>query len=156
MYKKIKLIISKLKKKKINLSIAESCTGGMLAQQITSVSGASKIFSFSIVTYSDKSKIKYLKVPHKIIKKNGSVSQECCRAMVTNLAKISKTKLNLAITGIAGPSGGSKNKPVGLVYIGIKREKKIKIKKFLFVNQNRNNIRKKSVNKSLELIKEFI
>lgn len=128
----------------------------MLAQQITSVSGASKIFSFSIVTYSDKSKIKYLKVPHKIIKKNGSVSQECCRAMVTNLAKISKTKLNLAITGIAGPSGGSKNKPVGLVYIGIKREKKIKIKKFLFVNQNRNNIRKKSVNKSLELIKEFI
>jgi nicotinamide-nucleotide amidase len=156
MYKKIKLIISKLKKKKINLSIAESCTGGMLAQQITSVSGASKIFSFSIVTYSDKSKIKYLKVPHKIIKKNGSVSQECCRAMVTNLAKISKTKLNLAITGIAGPSGGSKNKPVGLVYIGIKREKKIKIKKFLFVNQNRNDIRKKSVNKSLELIKEFI
>ena len=128
----------------------------MLAQQITSVSGASKIFSFGIVTYSDKSKIKYLKVPHKIIKKNGSVSQECCRAMVTNLAKISKTKLNLAITGIAGPSGGSKNKPVGLVYIGIKREKKIKIKKFLFVNQNRNNIRKKSVNKSLELIKEFI
>ena len=123
MHKKIKLILSKLKDKRINLSVAESCTGGMLAQSITSVSGSSKVFSFGVVTYSNKSKIKYLKVPNKIIKKYGSVSAECCYEMVTRLAKISKVQLNLAITGIAGPNGGTKNKPVGLVYIGIKKNK---------------------------------
>jgi nicotinamide-nucleotide amidase len=156
MHKKIKLILSKLKDKRINLSVAESCTGGMLAQSITSVSGSSKVFSFGVVTYSNKSKIKYLKVPNKIIKKYGSVSAECCYEMVTRLAKISKVQLNLAITGIAGPNGGTKNKPVGLVYIGIKKNKKIKINKYLFIKQSREKIRKKSVKKSLQLIEEII
>ena len=128
----------------------------MLAQNITSESGASKVFSFGIVTYSNQSKIKYLKVPHKIIKINGAVSEECCYSMLTNLEKISKAKLNLAITGIAGPNGGTKQKPVGLVYIGIKRNKKIEIKKYLFSKKNRESIRKNSVIKSLELIKKFI
>tara|TARA_B110000967_G_C18822775_1_gene529663 strand:+ start:229 stop:699 length:471 start_codon:yes stop_codon:yes gene_type:complete len=156
MHKKIKLILSKLKDKRINLSVAESCTGGMLAQSITSVSGSSKVFTFGVVTYSNKSKIKYLKVPNKIIKKYGSVSAECCYEMVTRLAKISKVQLNLAITGIAGPNGGTKNKPVGLVYIGIKKNKKIKINKYLFIKQSREKIRKKSVKKSLQLIEEII
>ena len=154
--KKIKQVILLLKKKKLNLSLAESCTGGLLAQNITSVRGASKVFFFSIVTYSDLSKIKYLKVPSKIIKKYGAVSKECCYEMVTNLAKISQAKINLAITGIAGPDGGSKLKPVGLVYIGLKKNKIIKVNKFLFKNQNRKEIRKNSVKKSLELIQEFI
>jgi len=100
MNKNIKLIISKLVKKKINLSCAESCTGGMLAQNITSVSGASKVFTFSIVTYSNQSKIKFLKISPNIIKKNGAVSKECCFSMLKNLEKISKAKLNLVITGI--------------------------------------------------------
>ena len=156
MHKKIKLILSKLKDKRINLSVAESCTGGMLAQSITSVSGSSKVFTFGVVTYSNTSKIKYLKVPNKIIKKYGSVSAECCYEMVTRLAKISKVQLNLAITGIAGPNGGTKNKPVGLVYIGIKKNKKIKINKYLFIKQSREKIRKKSVKKSLQLIEEII
>jgi len=156
MDKDIKKIITKLKKKKINLSVAESCTGGMLAQIITSVSGASQVFSFGIVTYSNQSKIKYLKVPYKIIKNNGAVSEECCRSMLLNLAKISKAKLNLAITGIAGPNGGTKQKPVGLVYIGIKKNEKIEITKYLFLKKSRENIRKNSVIKSLELIKKFI
>ena len=156
MHKKIKLILSKLKDKKINLSVVESCTGGMLAQSITSVSGSSKVFTFGLVTYSNKSKIKYLKVPNKIIKKYGSVSAECCYEMVTRLAKISKAQLNLAITGIAGPNGGTKNKPVGLVFIGIKKNKKIKINKYLFVKQSREKIRKKTVKKSLQLIEEII
>jgi nicotinamide-nucleotide amidase len=156
MHKKIKQIIFKLNKKKKILSVAESCTGGMLAERITSVSGASKVFNFGLVTYSNKSKIKYLKVPNKIIKKYGAVSQECCHSMVTNLAKISKAKLSLAITGIAGPKGGTKRKPVGLVYIGIKNKKKTKINKYLFKNKNREYIRKNSVKKSLELIEEFI
>ena len=156
MNKQIKQIIFKLESKKINLSIAESCTGGMLAERITSVSGASKVFNFGIVTYSNDSKINHLKVPSKIIKKYGSVSKECCLSMVTNLAKISKTKLNIAITGIAGPKGGTKKKPVGLVYIGIKKNNKTRINKYFFKNKNREYIRKNSVKKSLELIQEFI
>ena len=88
MPKNIKALINLLIKKKITLSAAESCTGGMLAQKITSISGASKIFKFSIVTYSNQSKVKYLKVPLKIIKKYGSVSKQCCNSMVNNLAKI--------------------------------------------------------------------
>jgi len=156
MDKKIKQIIFKLKSKKINLSVAESCTGGMLAESITSVSGASKVFNFGVITYSNQSKIKYLKVPNKIIKKYGSVSKECCLSMVTYLTKISKSKLNLAITGIAGPNGGTKRKPVGLVYIGIKKKNKTKINKYLFKNKNREYIRKNSVKKSLDLIEEFI
>jgi len=156
MNKKIHLIISKLKKKKLNLSVAESCTGGMLSQNITSVSGASKVFTFGIITYSNQSKIKYLKIPNRIIRKYGSVSEECCHYMVKNLAKISKTKVSLAITGIAGPDGGTANKPVGLVFIGIKKKKKIKINEYLFKNKNRESIRKNSVKKSLELIEKFI
>ena len=128
----------------------------MLSQYISSVNGASKVFIFGIITYSNKSKIQYLKVPHKIIKKYGAVSEECCYSMVNNLAKISKARLNLAITGIAGPKGGTKKKPVGLVYIGIKKGRKIKINKYLFKKMSRDSVRKKSVKKSLDLIKEII
>jgi len=156
MYKNIKQIITKLKNKQISLSVAESCTGGMLAQNITSVDGSSKVFTFGIVTYSNQSKVRYLKVPYKIIKKYGAVSKECCYSMLVNLSKISKAKLNLAITGIAGPKGGTKNKPIGLVYIGIKANNKIKINKYLFKNHGRESIRKNSVKKSFELIKSFI
>jgi len=156
MHKNIKKIIFRLTKKKLSLALAESCTGGMLAQTITSVSGASKVFALSLITYSNQSKIRFLKVPHKIIRKYGAVSKECCYSMVLNLAKISKAKLNLAITGIAGPRGGTKKKPVGLVYIGIKKNNDIKIHKYLFKNISREMIRKNSVKKSLELIKEFI
>jgi|TARA_B110000971_G_scaffold209347_1_gene235399 nicotinamide-nucleotide amidase len=156
MNKKVTQIISKLYKKKINFSIAESCTGGMLSQTITSIKGASKVFTYGIITYSNRSKIKYLKVPYRVIKKYGSVSEQCCYSMVVNLEKISKAKLNLAITGIAGPSGGTALKPVGLVYIGIKKNKKIKICKFIFKNQSREIVRKKSVKEALTLIEEFI
>ena len=156
MFKEIKKIINTLKNKKISVSSAESCSGGLLAQVITSVSGASKVFKFGIITYSNQSKIKYLKVSPKIIKKYGAVSKNCCKAMVENLSKISKAQLNIAITGIAGPKGGTKLKPVGLVYIGIKRGKKIKIYKFFFKSFSREKIRINSVKKTLELIKNFI
>ena len=149
-------IIFKLKNKKLTLSVAESCTGGMLSQYITSISGASEVFTFGIVTYSNRSKIKYLKVPYSLIKKYGAVSEECCYSMLKGLEKISKTKINLAITGIAGPKGGTKQKPVGLVYIGIKKNKKLIINRYLFKNKNRESIRKNSVKKSLELINKII
>ena len=156
MFKETNQIINKLIIKKITLSTVESCTGGMLTQEITSVSGASKVFKFGIVAYSNQSKVKYLKVPLRIIKIYGSVSKQCCRAMLNNLSKISKSEINIAITGVAGPNGGSKLKPVGLVYIGIKKGKRIEINEYFFKNKNRENIRISSVKKSLGLIKKFI
>ena len=152
----IKNIIQRLIKKKLSISVAESCTGGMLSSSITSISGASKIFNIGLVTYSNLAKIKLLKVSSSNIKRYGAVSEKCCLKMVEGLSRLSKSKINISITGIAGPKGGSKNKPVGLVYIGIKKGKKISINKYLFKNKNRENIRKNSVKEALKLIKKFI
>ena len=152
----IKNIIQRLIKKKLSISVAESCTGGMLSSSITSISGASKIFNIGLVTYSNLAKIKLLKVSSSNIKRYGAVSEKCCLKMVEGLSKLSKSKINISITGIAGPKGGSKNKPVGLVYIGIKKGKKITINKYFFKNKNRENIRKNSVKEALKLIKKFI
>ena len=149
-------VIKLLRFKKIKISLAESCTGGMLASSITSISGASKIFTLGLVTYSNQSKIKILKVPKKIIIKHGAVSYETCLSMIQNLSKISRSNVSLSITGIAGPKGGTKNKPVGLVYIGIKKGTKILIKKYLFKSKNRFEIQKTSVKSALNLILSFI
>ena len=151
--KKISLkLVRLLKKKKLKISFTESCTGGLLSSAIISVSGSSKVFSLGLVTYSNESKIKVLKVSKKIIRKYGSVSEPVCLAMVKNLSKISKTNISVSITGIAGPSGGTKIKPVGLVYIGIKKGNKISIKKYLFKNKGRSYIQKSAVKKCLGLI----
>ena len=147
-----KKIISVLVKKKIKLAVAESCTGGMLSYGITSVSGSSRVFTMGLVTYSNQSKTSILKVPKKIIKKYGAVSIQCCLSMVNNLYKISKSKLCISITGIAGPNGGTKHKPVGLVYIGVKNGKKINISKNYFKNKGRSAIQKVAVKKALNLI----
>ena len=152
MKKKTIQIIKLLKKKKLKISIAESCTGGMLSNTITSVSGASKIFSMGLVTYSNESKIKVLKVSKKIIRKYGAVSEQVCKAMAENVGKIDKSNIAVSITGIAGPGGGTKKKPVGLVFIGIKKGNKISVKRYLFKNRRRSYIQKNSVNKSLKLI----
>ena len=141
-----------LKRKKLKLAVAESCTGGLLASSITSIKGASKIFNLGLVTYSNQAKIKILKVNKNIIKKYGAVSHQCCLAMVNNLSKISKANINVSITGIAGPRGGTKQKPVGLVYIGVKKSKKIQIIKCLFKNKKRSSIQKATVKKTLDLI----
>ena len=151
-----KKIISLIKRKRMKLSIAESCTGGMLSSVITSVSGSSKVFTMGLVTYSNQAKTSILKVPQKIIKKYGAVSVQCCLAMVDNLSKISKSKVCASITGIAGPKGGSKQKPVGLVYIGIKVGKKIVINKFNFKNKGRTYIQRQTVKKSLNLLSRLI
>ncbi len=146
-----KKVVLTLQRKKIKISIAESCTGGMLSSAITSVSGSSKVFLMGLVTYSNQAKINILKVPKKIIQKHGAVSVQCCLSMVNNLSKISKSKLCISVTGIAGPKGGSKQKPVGLVYIGIKMDKVIKINRYVFKNRGRNFIQKATVTKALEL-----
>ena len=148
----MKLLIKLLIRKKIKVSVAESCTGGLLASAITSISGASKIFNLGLITYSNQAKMKILKVNKKIIKKYGAVSHECCYAMVNNLSKISKANINVSITGIAGPRGGTKKKPVGLVYIGVKKGSKIEINKFLFKSKKRSSIQKATVKKALNLV----
>ena len=151
-----KKIVLLLKKRRMKLAIAESCTGGMISSNITSVSGSSKVFTMGIVTYSNQAKTNILKVPKQIIKKYGAVSVQCCLAMVSNLSKISKSKVCLSITGIAGPKGGSKQKPVGLVYIGIRIGKKVFVKKCNFKNRGRIFIQKQSVKKSLNLLLKLI
>ena len=151
-----KKIILLIKRKRMKLAIAESCTGGMLSSAITSVSGSSKIFTMGLVTYSNQAKISILKVPQKIIKKYGAVSVQCCLAMVNNLSKISNSKVCISITGIAGPKGGSKQKPVGLVYIGIKIGKKVMVNKCNFKNKGRVFIQKQTVKKTLNLLTQLI
>ena len=148
----MKSLIKLLIRKKIKISVVESCTGGLLASAITSIGGASKIFNLGLITYSNQAKIKILKVNKNIIKRFGAVSYECCYAMVNNLSKISKTNINVSITGIAGPRGGTKNKPVGLVYIGLKKGNKIQIIKCLFKSKKRSSIQKATVKKALNLV----
>jgi len=145
-------LVKKLILKKLKISFAESCTGGMLSSTITSISGSSKIFNLGLVTYSNKTKIDILKVPKKIIRKYGAVSNECCLSMVKNLSKISKANISVSITGVAGPNGGTKLKPVGLVYIGIKKGNKIVVQKNIFKNKNRISIQKATTFKVLKTV----
>ena len=151
-----KKIIKILNKKKFNISFAESCTGGLLSSTLTSQSGSSKVFSMGLVTYSNDSKVKILKVPFKIISLYGAVSMQCCLSMVTNLSRISKSQVNISITGIAGPGGGTKDKPVGLVYIGIKLGKYLLILENKFGKKNRSNIQKITVREVLKKITKII
>ena len=149
-------VVTLLKKKKLKISFAESCTGGLLSSAITSVNGSSKVFAMGLVTYSNQAKTIILKVQKNIIKKYGAVSIQCCLAMVNNLSKISKSKACVSITGIAGPKGGSKKKPVGLVYIGIKIGKKVIVNKCNFKNKGRLSIQKQTVKKTLNLLIKLI
>ena len=128
----------------------------MLSSSITSVSGSSKVFALGLVVYSNQSKNNILKIPKKILRKYGAVSYETCLSMLKSLSKISKTEISVSITGIAGPKGGSRKKPVGLVYIGIKKGNKSLVKKHLFNNKGRLYIQKAAVDRSLDLILSFI
>ena len=149
-------VVNKLIKKKSTISTVESCTGGMLSSTITSVPGSSKVFKLGLITYSNKSKFKILKILKSTIRKYGAVSEQVCLEMVINLNKIYKTSISISITGIAGPGRGTIKKPVGLVYIGIKKKNKIIVKKYLFKNKGRIFIQKSAVNKSLRLIVSFL
>ena len=149
-------IVRLLIKKRLKISFAESCTGGLLSSSITSINDSSKTFTTGLITYSNISKIKILKIPKNIIKKHGAVSYKTCLSMVNNINKISKSNISVSITGIAGPKGGTKNKPVGLVFIGIKKGNITLVKKYLFKNKKRNSIQKSSVKKALNLILSFI
>ena len=152
----MKSLVKKLSKKKLKISFVESCTGGLLSSTITSIDGSSKVFNLGLVTYSNQAKIKVLKINKNVIKKYGAVSYQCCLAMVNNLSKISKANINVSITGIAGPKGGTKLKPVGLVYIGIKKGNKTLVNKYLFKSKKRSSIQRATVNKASNLISSVI
>ena len=152
----IQLVHKKLIKKKLTLSVAESCTGGLLAHNFTKLANSSKYFQMGLTTYSNQAKIKILKINKNIIQKYGAVSKECCKAMVQNLFKISKSKINVSITGIAGPGGGTKEKPVGLVYMGIKKGNKIIINKTIFKSKSRKKIQSSTVKKVIQIILKII
>ena len=152
----IKKLHKKLIDKKLTISVAESCTGGLLANNLTKLANSSKYFQMGLITYSNEAKIKILKVNRNIIKKYGAVSKECCEEMVKNLSKISKSKINISITGIAGPGGGSKLKPVGLVYIGIKTGKYLLILENKFRSRNRSSIQNNTVREVLKKITKII
>ena len=152
----VKLLHKKLIKKRLTISVVESCTGGLLAYNFTKLANSSKYFQMGLTTYSNQAKIKILKINKKIVKKYGSVSKECCKAMVQNLSKISKSRINVSITGIAGPGGGSKQKPVGLVYIGIKKGNYIKIHENKFKSKTRNRIQLSTVKKVIKNLLNLI
>ena len=152
----IQLLHKKLIKKRLTISVAESCTGGLLAHNLTKLANSSKYFQMGLTTYSNQAKIRILKVNKNIIKKYGAVSKECCKFMVQNLSKISKSKINVSITGIAGPSGASKIKPIGLVYIGIQKGRKLLVKENKFKSKNRNSIQKSTVREVIKIIFNLI
>ena len=152
----IELLHKKLIKKKLTISVTESCTGGLLAHNLTKLANSSTYFQMGLTTYSNQAKIKILKVNKNIIKNYGAVSPECCKAMVQNLSKISKSNINVSITGIAGPGGASKNKPIGLVYIGIQKGRKLLVKENKFKSKNRNSIQRSTVREVIKIILNLI
>ena len=153
----LKNLTTKLKKNKIKIAVAESCTGGLISYNLTKIPGASKFFMMGIVSYSNISKHDLLKVRQKTLTKYGAVSPEICKEMCNNLLKISKTNIAISVTGIAGPDGGTKKKPVGLVYVGICSKNKFEIKKFNFGKKlSRINIQNLTLKKTIKLIENHI
>jgi len=152
----IKILHKILIKRKLTISVAESCTGGLLAYNLTKLANSSKYFQMGLITYSNQAKIKILKVNKNIIKKYGAVSKECCKSMVQNLSKISKSKINVSITGIAGPGGSTKNKPVGLIYVGIKKGKTLLVKENKFKSKHRNYIQLLTIKETIRNILKII
>ena len=158
---KTSLLIKLSHSNNFNISVAESCTGGLLSSSIIEQSGASNIFNSGFVTYSNKAKTNLLNVDSKLIKKYGAVSNETSLAMAKGLFKITKSNLIVSITGVAGPNGGTEKNPVGTVYFtfGIKETKKrikYKTNKIKFNFKNRVQIQKKSVNYVLNQFIEII
>jgi nicotinamide-nucleotide amidase len=147
-------IHKRLIKNRKTVAVAESCTAGLLSTLLTQPSGSSQYFTLGVVTYSNKAKEIILKVPHSVIVKNGAVSKIVATTMAQSIRKIAKTDFGLSITGIAGPAGGTPNKPVGTVFIALDSKNKKVCKKFHFTG-SRTTIRKNSALKALELLTRF-
>ncbi|MBM3248292.1 MAG: CinA family protein [Candidatus Omnitrophica bacterium] len=143
-----------LTKQKKTVSIAESCSGGLVANRLTNIPGSSKYFKAAIVAYSNEIKINQLKIPARVIAQNGAVSEKVALLMAKNIRKIAKTDIGLGITGIAGPAGATKTKPVGLVYTALAAKNYRVCKKFRFKG-NRLSIKRKSSSAALKLLNDY-
>ena len=144
-------IASILTKKKQTLATAESCSGGLLAHTLTNIPGSSAFFWLGITAYDNAAKTKILNIPVPLIKKHGAVSDEVARAMAQGIRKILKTDFGIGITGIAGPDGGTKTKPIGLVYVAVSDGTFTMVKECRFKG-NRLQNKKNAVQASLELL----
>lgn len=148
-------VVELCRQQQLSLACAESCTGGMIATAITDVPGASTIFKGAVVTYSNEWKENLLQVPDKILIEHGAVSFECAEKMVENLCSLYGSNAGISVTGIAGPEGGSSEKPVGLVYIGVKFKDKSIVKQYNFPG-NRDRIRRRTVATALNILADLI
>lgn len=152
---RISKLISILTIRNIQLAIAESCTGGYISHMFTNISGASKVFERGIVCYSNQAKIDLLNVDPRIIEKYGAVSKNVVRILADSVRVLSKADIGIGISGIAGPTGGTKDKPVGLVFIGFSTEKEINIEKYHF-KTDRIDFKKRVLEKVLEILEGFL
>lgn len=151
--KKIENILDDLKSKSLTVTTAESCTGGLIAGAITDISGSSSVFDRGFVTYSNQAKQEMLQVPAELIQQYGAVSEQCAASMAQGALKNSNADIAISVTGIAGPDGGSKEKPLGLVYIGVATKEKTKTQKCNFEG-NRAQIRQSTVNMAFDLLSD--
>ena len=152
---KEKKLLEILTQKKLTLSIAESCTGGLLSNRLTNIPGSSQAFLLGIISYSNSSKNKILKIPEKIIQAQGAVSSQTAKLMAVNARKLAGSSLGVGITGIAGPGGGTKFKPVGTIYIGVASDKKTGVRKFNF-SGSRLQIKRRTADKAIDMLLEVI
>lgn len=144
-----------LAKHNLTLAVAESCTGGLISHRITNVPGSSKYFEIGIVAYSNDAKVELLKVPKRVLKEHGAVSSQTAIAMAQGVRRVSRADLGLGITGIAGPAGGTEQKPVGLVYIALATERAVGYEEFRFKGE-RLEIKEKVADEALRILKEHL
>ena len=153
--KEAELLYNNCAKKGIFITTAESCTGGLIASSIVSISGSSNIFKSSFITYSNQMKTKLLNIDSEIIEINGAVSEIVATKMAKNILDVLEADISIAVTGIAGPGGGSKDKPVGLVWIAIGNKNLTITERFLF-SGNRLDVRQKTTLEALKLANSVI
>lgn len=151
----IEEIIAKFTKNKITLAVAESCTGGYISNMLTNVSGASNVFELGIVCYSNSSKISLLNINPNYLVQYGTVSEIVAKHMANNIRILSNVTVGIGITGIAGPTGGTPEKPVGLVYVGISTQKETLVKKYYF-QVDRIKFKEKVLEEILAFLQNFV
>jgi PncC family amidohydrolase len=153
--KLINKVSDELKKHHVTIATAESCTGGLLAHTLTNVSGSSEYFDCGVISYSDTAKMRLLDIPEQLLKNYGAVSKEVAAAMAKAIRQHAQVNYGLATTGIAGPTGGSKEKPIGLVYIAISTKDTVVVKQFLFSGDRLTN-KENTCTAALELLLETL
>jgi len=153
--KLVNKVSDELKKHQVTVATAESCTGGLLAHTLTNISGSSEYFDQGVISYSNKAKIELLGIPEGLIKRHGAVSEEVAAAMAQAIQQRASVDYGLSTTGIAGPTGGTKEKPVGLVYIAIATKNSVVVKRFLFSGERLSN-KESSCTAALELLLKLL